>query len=83
MVIWKYIFQRFHYLIVIFHFTRETKCMQKHQEKESETIKSTCDSNFFCTQREVRAYYLAFCRKERRFNKVNNTSIAKIPKKNS
>lgn len=79
MVIWKHIFQRFHYLIVIFHFPRETKSMQK----ESETIKSTCDSNFFCTQREVRVYYSAFCRKERRFNKVNNTSIAKIPKKNS
>lgn len=65
-VIWKYIFQRFHYLIVIFHFTRETKDMQKEQEKESETIKCTCDSNFFCTQREFKAYYLAFYRKDRK-----------------
>lgn len=40
--------------------------MQKNEEKESEIIKSTCDSNFFCTQREFKNYYLAFYRKRKK-----------------
>lgn len=39
--------------------------MQKEEEKEWQIIKSTCDSNFFCTQREFKIYYLAFYRKRK------------------